>query len=307
MSKVGFIGVGKIGQTIVYSSIVSGAVDEAVIYDIIPELPEKFEHELRHAFATKGIKTEILGTNNLDDVAGMDMVVISAGKPRKPGMSRRDLFVDNAKIMMDLAGKLALKNPGAIYLMVANPVDMMASVFMKYSKEYTISTGDQVETMRMRSYIAKKLKVPVTQVDGFVGGEHGEDAVVLWSTVKVKGKPIDNFNINKQEVEDYVKKIPGEIIRVMGGTTWGPGTIIADIIKAVSLNENRVMSIATPRQYEGQIIHVSSPIVVSSSIGPSLETLLDEKDRWHLNSAMKDFYEAYMENMKQLEQSLKPT
>ncbi|QKR00129.1 lactate/malate dehydrogenase family protein [Metallosphaera tengchongensis] len=305
MSKVGFIGAGKIGQTIAYSAMVSGAVDEAIIYDIIPELPEKYEHELRHAFATKGIKIEVLGTNSLDDVAGMDMVVISAGKPRKPGMSRRDLFVDNAKIMMDLAQKLPQKNPGAIYLMVANPVDMMASVFMKFSKQFTISAGDQVETMRMRSFIAKKLKVPVTRVDGFVGGEHGEDAVVLWSTVKVNREPVEKYNLNKDEVSDYVKKIPGEIIRVIGGTTWGPGTIIADIIKSVSLGENRVMSIATPKEYEGEIIHVSAPTVVGASIGPSLESLLDEKDRWHLNAAMKDFYEVYKENLKQLEQALK--
>ncbi|MEM3848102.1 MAG: malate dehydrogenase, partial [Metallosphaera sp.] len=214
MAKVGFIGAGKIGQTIAYSAMVSGAVDEAVIYDIIPELPEKYEHELRHAFATRGIKLEVLGTNSLDDVSGMDIVVISAGKPRKPGMSRRDLFVDNAKIMIDLGNKLPAKNPGAIYLMVANPVDMMASVFMKYSKQFTISAGDQVETMRMRSFIAKKLKLPVSAVDGFVGGEHGEDAVVLWSTVKIKGQPVDKYNVNKDEVTYYVKKIPGEIIRV---------------------------------------------------------------------------------------------
>ena len=305
MAKVGFIGAGKIGQTIAYSALVSGAVDEAVIYDIIPELPDKFEHELRHAFATKGIKANVLGTNSLDDVSGMDIVVISAGKPRKPGMSRRDLFVDNAKIMIDLAQKLPPKNPGAIYLMVANPVDMMASVFMKYSKQFTISAGDQVETMRMRSFIAKKLKMPVTSVDGFVGGEHGEDAVVLWSTVKIKGKPVYEFKINKYEVSDYVKKIPGELIRVIGGTTCGPGTIIADIIKSIAFSENRVMSIATPKEYEKEIIHVSAPTVVGSSIGPSLESLLDEKDRWHLNSAMKDFYEAYKENLKQLEQATK--
>ncbi|MEM3864147.1 MAG: lactate/malate dehydrogenase family protein [Metallosphaera sp.] len=305
MVKVGFIGAGKIGQTIAYSAMVSGAVDEAVVYDIITELPEKYEHELRHAFATRGIKLEVLGTNSLDDVSGMDIVVISAGKPRKPGMSRRDLFVDNAKIMIDLGNKLPAKNPGAIYLMVANPVDMMASVFMKYSKQFTISAGDQVETMRMRSFIAKKLKLPVSAVDGFVGGEHGEDAVVLWSTVKIKGQPVDKYNVNKDEVTDYVKKIPGEIIRVIGGTTWGPGTIIADIIKAFALNENRVMSIATPREYEKEIIHVSAPTVVGSSIGPSLETLLDEKDRWSLNASMKDFYEVYKDNLKQLEQTMK--
>lgn len=302
--KAAFIGIGKIGQTIAYASSIDGIFDEIMLYDIIPELPEKFEHELRHAFATKGVKTEILSTNNIEDISNADIVVISAGKPRKPGMSRRDLFKDNAKIMIDLANKLTKKNHGAIYVMVTNPVDMMASVFARYSKEYVISTGDQVETMRMRSYIAKKLKVPVTEVDGFVGGEHGEDAVVLWSTVTVKGKPITEYNINKEEVEKYVKEIPGEIIRVMGGTTWGPGTIIADIIRAIALNQNRLMSIATPRNYEDEIIHVSVPTFVGRKIGPTIEPLLSEEDRWKLMSSMKDYYTVYKDNLKALEAEL---
>ncbi|ARM74798.1 lactate/malate dehydrogenase family protein [Acidianus manzaensis] len=301
MTKIAFIGVGKIGQTIVYSSVIDGIFDEIMLYDIIPELPDKFEHELRHAFASRGVKTEIISTNNIDDISNSDIVVIAAGKPRKPGMSRRDLFKDNAKIMIDLASKLPSKNHGAIYVMVANPVDMNASVFAKYSKEMVISTGDQVETMRMRSFIAKKLHVPVNEVDGFVGGEHGEDAVVLWSTVSVKGLPISEYNINKEEVEKYVKEIPGEIIRVMGGTTWGPGTIIADIIKAITLNENRLMSIAMPRKFEDEIIHVSVPTIVGRKIGPSIESLIDEQDRWHLTSAMKDFYDVYKDMLKSLE------
>lgn len=307
MVKIAFIGIGKIGQTIAYSTILDGLVSEAILYDIIPELPEKFEHELRHALASRGISTEVIGTNSLDDVNNADIVIISAGKPRKAGMSRRDLFVDNAKIMIDFANKLSPRNPGALYIMVTNPVDMMASVFMRFSKQYTISTGDQVETMRLRSYIAKRLKVPVNRVTGYVGGEHGEDAVVLWSTVKVNGKPFEEVakGLSKEEVENYVKSIPGEIIRVMGGTTWGPGTIIKDIVRSIVLNEGRVMSIATPRVYEGEIVHISVPIVVGADIGPSLEAALPEADRQRLNKAVEDFYRVYKENLDHLLQTIK--
>jgi len=307
MVKVAFIGIGKIGQTIAYSTILDGLVSEAILYDIIPELPEKFEHELRHALASRGISTEVNGTNSLDDVNNADIIIITAGKPRKAGMSRRDLFVDNAKIMIDFANKLPPRNPGALYIMVTNPVDMMASVFMRFSKQYTISTGDQVETMRLRSYIAKRLKVPVNRVTGYVGGEHGEDAVVLWSTVKVNGKPFEEVakGLTKEEVENYVKSIPGEIIRVMGGTTWGPGTIIKDIVRSIVLNEGRVMSIATPRVYEGEIVHISVPIVVGADIGPSLEAALPEADRQRLNKAVEDFYRVYKENLDHLLQTIK--
>lgn len=297
MTKIAFIGVGKIGQTIAYSTVFDDLAEEYVFYDIIPELPEKFEHEVRHALASRGLKASVMGTNSLADVNGMDLVVITAGKPRKPGMSRRDLFVDNAKIMEGFAREIPGRNPDALYLMVSNPVDMMASVFQSLSGKFTISAGDQVETMRMRSFVAKKLGVPVNQVDGYVGGEHGEDAVVLWSTVKVKGRPTGD-GLNRGEVEDYVKKIPGEIIRVMGGTTWGPGTIIKDIIRSFVRNENRVMSIAMPREFEGDMIHVSVPTVVGSSIGPTLESTLSEEDRARLENSFKSFHRAFRENMK---------
>ncbi len=299
MTKIGFIGTGKIGQTIAFNTIMGGYVDEAVLYDIIPDLPQKFEHELRHALASRRLRVEVTGTNSLEDVSSCDLVVITAGKPRKPGMNRRDLFTENAKIMAGLARELPKRN-NAIYLMVSNPVDMMASVFMKVSGKYTISTGDQVETMRMRSYIAKKLKVPVNEVNGYVGGEHGDDAVVLWSTVTVGDEPVGD-KVDREEVERYVKSIPGDIIKAMGGTTWGPGTIIEEVIRSIVLNENKVMSIAFPHRFEDEIVHISEPVVVGRKIGPSLESLLDEKDRWHLISATKDFYNFYKESLSKVE------
>nr|MCG2909691.1 NAD(P)-binding domain-containing protein [Stygiolobus sp.] len=88
MKTIAFIGVGKIGQTIAFNVLTGGYIEEAIIYDIIPELPEKFEHELRHAIASRRLKVDILSTNNLDDVVDADIVVITAGKPRKAGMSR---------------------------------------------------------------------------------------------------------------------------------------------------------------------------------------------------------------------------
>jgi len=303
MTKVGIIGVGKLGQTIAYSIASRGLVDEMILYDIVPELAEKVEHEFRHALASLNVKTDIKGTDKIEDVEGMDIIVIVAGKPRKPGMSRRDLFTENAKIMIDLAKKLPPKNPTALYIMVTNPVDMMASVFQRFSGKFTISTGNQVETMRMRAFISKKLNVPINEVDGFVAGEHGEEAFILWSTVRIKDKDFDTFaagKLTKQEVEKYVKEIAADIIRVLGGTTWGPGTIIADIVKAVVNNENRVMSIAMPFKYEDEIIHLSIPTVVSHRIGPILQNLLDDNEIKIFQNAQRNIYKVYKENLNYL-------
>ncbi|MEM0173212.1 MAG: lactate/malate dehydrogenase family protein [Sulfolobaceae archaeon] len=303
MVRVGIVGVGKLGQTIAYSIASRGLVDEMILYDIVPELAEKVEHEFRHALASLNIKTEIKGTDKIEEVEGTDIILIVAGKPRKPGMSRRDLFTENAKIMIDLSKKLPPKNPNALYIMVTNPVDMMASVFQRFSGKFTISTGNQVETMRMRAFIASKLKVPVSEVDGFVAGEHGEEAFIVWSSVKVKGKDFDSVaagKLTRQEVEKYVKEIAAEIIRVLGGTTWGPGTIIADIVKAIVYNENRVMSIAMPFKYEDEIIHLSVPTVISHKIGPTLQNIFDENELKLFHNTQKNIYKVYKENLNHL-------
>jgi malate dehydrogenase len=308
--RIGLVGVGKIGQAIVYPIVMDEVVDEVLLYDKISDLAGKFEHEMRHAMATRGIKTNVVALNSLEELRDAEIVVITAGKGRKPGMSRRDLFLENARVMRDLASQLPKGNPNAVYVMVTNPVDMMASVFQRFSGRTTISTGDQVETMRMRSFIAKRLGVPVREVEGFVGGEHGEDAVVLWGTVRVRGEPFREEGLSRREVEEYVKGIAAEIIRVMGGTTWGPGTIIKDVIRSVALNEGRVMSIAFPREFQGEVIHVSEPVVVGRSIGPSLAPLLAEEDRRRLEEATGKLIEVFRANLKYLvpeERSLSPS
>jgi len=120
--------------------------------------------------------------------------------------------------------------------------------------------------------------------------------VVLWSTVKINNIPFDeylkakNIMLSHQEVEKYVKDIAAEIIRVMGGTTWGPGTIIKDVIKAVAINEDRIMSVAIPQKYEDEIIHVSIPTRIGKSIGPSFEESLTVEEKESIKKARVDMY-----------------
>ncbi len=303
MTKVAFIGAGRIGQTIIYSTLLSGVVDQAIIFDILPNLPQRFKDELMHGLGSARINTKIFATNSIAEVTDADIVLISAGKPRQANQSRTDLFNDNAKIMIDFAKVLPKNNPKALFIMVTNPVDQMASVFMKYSGRLTISSGAQVENTRLRSFIAEKLGVNVDAVEGFTGGEHGEGLSIFWDTVTVNGLPFDEAakgRLTREEVATYVKGIAAQIIAVLGGTAWGPATTMRDIIVAVSTNENRVMSIAAPLKYKDETIHVSRPTIVGSRIGPSLEKSLSEEDQRLLNAAADKMYNEYKELINNL-------
>ncbi|MCL4399618.1 malate dehydrogenase [Candidatus Parvarchaeota archaeon] len=303
MSRIAFVGAGRIGQTIIYSTLMSGVASEATIFDIVPNLPQRFKDELMHALAASGINTKINATNSVEDIKDADVVLISAGKPRKADQSRTDVFKDNAKIMMDFAKTLPKNNQNALFIMVTNPVDQMASVFMKYSGKFTISSGAQVENTRLRSFIADRLGVPVNSVDGLTGGEHGEGLSIFWDTVKVNGRPFDEVSkgvLSREDVTKYVKGIAAQIIGVMGGTSWGPATSMRDIIVSFCKDQKRVMSISMPLKYKDEVIHMSRPTVVGNPIGPTIEKSLSEEDQGLLNASAEKMYNEYKELLKTL-------
>ncbi|MCL4400668.1 malate dehydrogenase [Candidatus Parvarchaeota archaeon] len=306
MVRVSFIGAGRIGQTIIYATLMSGAIDEAIVMDIVPNVPDRMKDELMHALSAEGINTRIIATNSIDKVENSDIILISAGKPRTANQSRVDLFMDNARIISGFAKILPSKNPNALYIMVTNPVDMMASVFMKYSGKYTISSGAQVENNRLRSFIADKLGVPVNSVNGYTGGEHGEGLSIFWDTISVNGRPFDDIakgRLTREEVSAYVKGIAAQIIGTLGGTSWGPATTMRDVIVSIAKNEHKVMSIAPPMKVKDEIIHVSRPTVVGNPIGPSIEKSLSDEDRVALESAAEKMYSEYKELLTNFERT----
>ncbi|MGQ9531087.1 MAG: malate dehydrogenase, partial [Candidatus Bathycorpusculaceae bacterium] len=182
------IGTGRVGRPTAYTIMCAELADTITVCDTKPRLAPAFAEELKHVTASLGLDVEINSCEKDEEVAGADIILISAGEPRVPGvkMSRRDLAVQNAKIVRYIAEATSPNNPGAKYIVITNPVDAMAMVCKKYSKaDFVISTGTNLESLRFRSKLAAALKVSVSKVQGWVGGEHGEAAVILWTTTKV--------------------------------------------------------------------------------------------------------------------------
>ncbi|MCJ7632859.1 malate dehydrogenase, partial [Candidatus Bathyarchaeota archaeon] len=179
------IGTGRVGRPTAYTIMCSGLASRLTVCDTKPGLAKAFSEELLHATASYGIDVEVVDCERDEDIQGADLILISAGEPRLPGveMSRRDLVVKNAEVIKTIAKAVSPRNPQAKYIVITNPVDAMAMVFKKYSgSEFVISTGTNLESLRFRSKLARSLNVPVSKVQGWVGGEHGDAAAILWST-----------------------------------------------------------------------------------------------------------------------------
>jgi len=297
------IGTGRVGSAVAYTLLRERLFDEISLVDIKSKLVKGVAEELKHVAAAFNIDTEIHAFDRDEDVSGADVVIVCAGYPRIPGvkMDKRELAQENAEIIRYIAEVVPPRNRGAKYVIVTNPVDAMATLFKKVSREkFVISTGTHIESIRLRAKIASQLKVSVSSVEGFVGGEHGKAAVILWSTIKVHGENFEEYVrkkgilIDKREITKYVKVISKVIIDYVGGTSVGPASAFREIIRSIVLNERKLISIAIPLKINDipEKIHISIPSIVGREIYPKIEMLTDNEIR-RIFQAAKEVYSVY--------------
>ncbi|MCD6514605.1 MAG: malate dehydrogenase [Candidatus Asgardarchaeia archaeon] len=308
MVHIAVIGTGRVGQAVAYTLIFERYVDKLTLVDIKPKIAEMTKEELYHACAAHGFDITIEACEHSEFVEDADLIVISAGFPRKPGMTRRDLADENAKIIHNIVTSTFEKNPKAWYFVITNPVDAMATLAYKLTngERIVVGTGTNLETVRFKTIISRKLNVPLRLVEGFVGGEHGISAVPLWSTVRIDGTPIDvylennNKELNKADVESYVKNISMEVIKALGGTRWGPAGSFIEIIRGIILNTGKVLSFAIPRTFSDvpEPVFVTVPGKISRSLNSDIWNELQESEKNQIIEAAKAIYETYLRAYK---------
>ena len=280
----------------------SQLADTITVCDTKPGLAKAFAEELKHVTACLRLDVEINACERDEEVTGADIILISAGKPRTPGikMTRKDLAIQNGQIVKQIAETTTTNNPDAKYIVITNPVDAMAMVCKKYSKaDFVISTGTNLETLRFRSAIAKALNVPVSTIEGWVGGEHGTNAIALWSTVKINGLNLQEYlestgkSISKEEIDDYVKSVSKLIVDHIGGTEYGPASSFRDIVRAITKNTKEILPIASPIKFEGipEPVFVSVPLKLGKKIGDSTYKSLTSKEKSGIREAAEAIYQ----------------
>ncbi|MFP3951511.1 MAG: lactate/malate family dehydrogenase [Candidatus Bathyarchaeia archaeon] len=304
-THIAVVGNGRIGRPTAYTIFNEQMADEFSLVDTETEKSWAFGEELRHVASSMGYDVKINTYEKDEGVDGADLVLICPGKPRTPGveMSRRDLVGANAKIIRHIAEVMPPRNPDAKWMVITNPVDAMATLFKEISGEsFVISTGDHPDTLRFRSKLARDLNVPFTAVEGFVGGEHGSAAKILWSTVRIFGEPIDDYlyrenkELDREDVIQYVRGVSKQIVNIIGGTEFGPASGFRDIARAIVKDRREVYSIADsvklpdiPRR-----VNFSVPTIVGSTIGPNYWDDLKEEEKDSIVESAKAIYSTYL-------------
>ena len=298
------IGTGRVGRPTAYTIMCSGLASKLTVCDIKPGLAKAFSEELRHVSASLGIDIEIIDCERDEDVTDADIILVSAGESRQPGIriSRRDLVMKNANIIRYIAETTGQHNHHAKYVIITNPVDAMAMVFQKYSGvDFVLSSGTNLESLRLRSELAKIFKIPVSKIQGWVGGEHGDSAVILWSSIKIDKHGLEEFvasnksPFDKNEIAHYVKAIPEYILDNIGATEYGPAASFRDIVQAIVQDTREILAVATPRRFDSipLPVHVSVPLTLGSKVGPTLFETLPYEESQEIENAAKVIYNTY--------------
>ncbi len=299
--KVAVIGTGRVGAAFAYTMAVVPGIARMTLVDVVPGLAKGVMEDIKHAAAVFRRSVNVEAYEDVSKIENADAIVITAGKPRKANMSRRDLASVNAQIIRDIGEKLRDRNPNALYVVVTNPVDVMTMVLDEVigNKGTVIGTGTSLDTFRFRAAVSELLNVPIVAVDGYVVGEHGEEAFVAWSTVTVKGVQIDEYikreglNVSHEQIEKYVKDVAASIIASQGATIWGPAATFQEIVVSYLANEAKVIPISVPQEIEGVgRVAVSVPVLISGKIRP-LINLLNEEERERLKRAARAIKSVY--------------
>src|SRR3954447_18380502 len=254
--KVTIVGSGNVGATAAHW-IASKELADVVLIDIVEGVPQGKALDLLEAMPIEKRDSHVIGTNDYKDTANSDIVVITAGIPRKPGMSRDDLLNTNHKIMQDVVSKISQYSPNCIIIVVSNPLDAMAQVAFKlsgFSRNRVIGMAGVLDSSRFRTFIAEELKVSVENVTAFVLGGHGDTMVPLPRYSTVAGIPItelmDQATINR--LVQRTRDGGAEIVKYLktGSAYYAPSAAVTEMVEAILKDKKKIMPCAAYLQGE---------------------------------------------------------
>ena len=248
--KITVVGAGKYGSTTVQRIAQAGYADEVVMTDIVEGLPQGLALDMNQSRPIERYETKVTGTNDYADTAGSDIVVVTAGKPRKPGMSRMDLLSDNAQIVGGVAREIASSSPEAVVIVVSNPLDEMTALFQKVSGFPTARVMGQagmLDTARFQDKVAEKLGVSPLVVDAITLGSHGDTMVPVPSKVTVDGKPLTDL-LSESEITELVEATRSggaEVVALLktGSAYYAPSSAAARMVESVAKDEGAVLPV----------------------------------------------------------------
>jgi len=250
ISKVSIIGAGNVGAACAQRIAEKGYAD-VVLVDIVEGLPQGKTLDMLESAPILGCDTRIIGTNSYQETANSDVVVITSGLARKPGMSRDELLQANVSIITEVTGNVVEHSPNCIIIMITNPVDAMTYLALRasgFSKNKVMGLSGVLDTARLRSFIAAELNVSVKDVSACVLGQHGEAMVVIPRLSMVAGIPITKL-LSQETINGLVERTIGagaEIVSLLktGSAFFAPSAAVARMVEAIILDKKEILPCA---------------------------------------------------------------
>ena len=293
--KVTVVGAGFYGSTTAQRLAEYDIFETVVLTDIIEGKPQGIALDMGQSRSIEGFETKIVGSNGYEETAGSDIVVITAGLPRKPGMSRMDLIETNAKIVRQVTENIAKTSPDAVIIVVSNPLDEMtalASNVSGFPKNRVLGQAGMLDTARFTSFVAEELGVPVGSVKTLTLGSHGDTMVPVPSQCTVDGKPLKDL-LSQERIDalvDRTRNGGAEVVALLktGSAYYAPSAAAARMVKAVAEDSGEQLPVCAWVDGEYGISGVYLGVVAEVGAGgvkKVVEIDLDESELESLKTA----------------------
>ena len=307
--KITLIGAGQIGGTLAHLLSLKGLAD-IVLFDVAEGIAKGKALDLSQSTAIDGLNVSITGTNNYDDTSNSDVIIITAGVPRKPGMTRDDLLGINLKIIKQVAEGIKDTSPNAFVICITNPLDVIVMALQKYSglpKNKVIGMAGVLDTSRFKFFLSQELNVPISEVDSFVLGGHGDTMVPVPNRTTVSGKPLLDFvkegKISEEklnEIIDRTRNGGAEVVKLLetGSAFYGPAASGIEMAESYLKNLKKTLPCAAHLngQYGVKDLYVGVPVIIGSNgIEEVVELTLDVEEKRYFDisiDAVKELFDA---------------
>ena len=302
MTKISLIGAGQIGGTLAHLIGLKELVNEVVLFDVASGVAKGKGLDIAQSSSVDGFNVKFSGTDNYEDIKGSDVIIITAGVPRKPGMSRDDLLGINLKIIKQVAEGIKLNAPNAFVICITNPLDVMVMAFQKYSglpANKVVGMAGILDSSRFKLFLSEELNVPVREIDAMVMGGHGDTMVPLPRFTKVSGKPLMDLlkegKISEEKLESINQRTRdggAEIVKYLekGSAFYAPAASGVEMAEAFLKDQKKLLPCAAHLHGEYGInnVYAGVPVIIGKEGVERIEEIdLNENEKTEFNNSVE--------------------
>ena len=302
MSKISLIGAGQIGGTLAHLIGLKELVNEVVLFDVASGIAKGKALDIAQSSSVDGVNVKFSGTDNYEDIKDSDVIIITAGVPRKPGMSRDDLLGINLKIIKQVAEGIRVNAPNAFVICITNPLDVMVMAFQKYSglpANKVVGMAGILDSSRFKLFLSEELNVPVREIDAMVMGGHGDTMVPLPRFTKVSGKPLMDLlkegKISEEKLESINQRTRdggAEIVKYLekGSAFYAPAASGVEMAEAFLKDQKKLLPCAVHLHGEYGInnVYAGVPVVIGKEGVERIDEIdLNENEKTEFNNSVE--------------------